>query len=196
MAMSVATAELITVPRPLRRGKAGLARVLISLGLGGVVPTLPTACGELCLRRRSSVLEPTLSVLKLGVRTRPKCQSDEMAPAAASLVSGLALLTATIRLGSTRRRADGAARWCARRKLRLLRVIGAITADVTARIGDGPLLAGSGFRMCRRTDYVALLKRSNRCASRSRSGLSCGRLGKRISRSFSPFNASSIGPSD
>ena len=47
-----------------------------------------------------------------------------MAPAVASLVSGLALLTATIRLGSTRR-------------------IGAITADVTARIGDGSLLADS-----------------------------------------------------
>jgi hypothetical protein len=65
---------------------------------------LPTACGELCLRRVASVLEPTLSVLKLGVRTRPECQSDEMAPAVASLVSGLALLTATIRVGSTRRK--------------------------------------------------------------------------------------------
>jgi hypothetical protein len=44
-------------------------------------------------------------------------------------VSGLALLTATIRLGSTRR-------------------IGAITADVTARIGDGPLLAGQRRSHC------------------------------------------------
>src|SRR5215475_8348794 len=81
-AMSVATAEVITVPRPLRRGKAGLARVLISLGLGGV--HVAHRMRQLCLRRGSSVLEPTLSVLKLGVRTRPKCQSDEMAPAVAS----------------------------------------------------------------------------------------------------------------
>ena len=99
-----------------RKGRVGARVDLPWVGRRG---TLPTACGELCLRRGSSVLEPTLSVLKLGVRTRPKCQSDEMAPAVASLVSGLALLTATIRLASTRR-------------------IGAITADVTARIGDGP----------------------------------------------------------
>src|SRR4029079_694098 len=125
-AMSVAAAEVISVARLLWRGKAGLARML-NFPWVGRRGTLPTACGEPCLRRGSSVLQPTLNVLNLGVRTRPSAQSDEMAPAVASLVSGLALLTATIRLGSTRRRADGAARWCARRKLRLLRVIGAIT---------------------------------------------------------------------
>ena len=102
--------------------RKGRVRARVDLRWVGRRGTLPTACAELCRRRRSSVLEPTLSVLKLGVRTGPKCQSDEMASAAGSRVSGLALLTAAIRLGPIRR-------------------IGAITADVTARIGDGPLLA-------------------------------------------------------
>ena len=83
-----------------RKGRVGAHVDLPWVGRRG---TLPTACGEPCLRQGSSVLEPTLNVLKFGVRTRPKCQSDEMAPAVASLVSGLALLTATTRLGSTRR---------------------------------------------------------------------------------------------
>lgn len=122
--------------------------------------TLPTACGELCPRRRSSVLEPTLSVLKLGVRTGPKCQSDGMASAVASLVSGVALLTVPIRLGLTRR-------------------IGAITADVTARIGDGPLLAGKRASVRSRSDesQTSVCPAISRAPSTSmpRCGLCCRR---------------------
>ena len=54
-----------------RKGRVGARVDLPWVGRRG---TLPTACGELCLRRGSSVVKPTLSVLKLGVRTRPKCQ--------------------------------------------------------------------------------------------------------------------------
>jgi hypothetical protein len=132
-----------------RKGRVGAHVDLPWVGRRG---TLPTACGEPCLRRGSSVLEPTLNVLKLGVRTRPKCQSDEMAPAVAPLVSGgiadrhnptgvysadeLTVLPGGAPGGS----GDSH------------RVIGAITAHVTARIGHGPLLAESGPKLTSASD--------------------------------------------
>src|SRR6516225_10381696 len=61
-AISVAAAEPTTVPRPLRRGKAGLARMLMSLGLAA--RRVPTVCGELCFAPGVSVLEPALNGLK------------------------------------------------------------------------------------------------------------------------------------
>ena len=67
--------------------RKGRVRARIDLPWVARRGTLPTACGELCLRQGSSVLGLTLSVLKLGVRTRYKCH--EMAPAVPAPVSGL-----------------------------------------------------------------------------------------------------------
>ena len=110
-----------------RKDRVGVRVDLSWVGRRG---TLPTACGELCLRRGSSVLEPTLSVLKLGGRGTSGSVTgvgsgiaDRHNPTGVESADELTLPSGAL-CGS----GDSH------------RVIGAITAHATARIGGGPAL--------------------------------------------------------